>query len=200
MTESTLAVPAQVRRALPDPTALLAAADADADALADRLHDGALQALVVARYAADASVRGADPALARDAVQEALVALRRAVWDLRPRGADDLSASLRELSQRRAAAGAQALVLEVDAAVAARLSAAARAAAYRFVQAACPADGPATVVLARQGGEAVVTGGAVPDDVDGWTARAAALGGSLDTSGSVARLLLPLAPDPEDLR
>jgi hypothetical protein len=30
----------------------------DADAAADALHDGALQALVVARYAADAAVRG----------------------------------------------------------------------------------------------------------------------------------------------
>ncbi len=77
---------------------MLALAEADADAAADGLHDGALQALVVARYAADAAVRGGDPAAARDAVQEALVALRRAVWLLRPRGAQGLLEALRQLA------------------------------------------------------------------------------------------------------
>lgn len=199
MTDSTVAVPvpSQQRRTPPDAPALLAAADADADAFADRLHDGALQALVVARYAADACVRGADPALARDAAQEALVALRRAVWDLRPRGTDDLPASLRELSQRRAAAGAGALDLQVDATACAALSAAARAVAYRFVQAALPSDGPATVRLTAGAGSAVLDAGGIPDDLIGWTARATALGGHLDATGPSAHLLLPLddAPD-----
>src|SRR4051812_25119820 len=45
---------------------LLAAADAEADEAAGRLHDGAVQALVAARYAADAAVRGGDVAAARD--------------------------------------------------------------------------------------------------------------------------------------
>ena len=188
-------VPPQQRRTPPDALALLAAADADADALADRLHDGALQALVVARYAADAAVRGGDPVLARDAVQEALVALRRAVWSLRPRGGDDLPHALSELSSRRAAAGAAALDLELASDVASGLSPAARAAAYRFVQAALPAEGPATVVLARETGAAVVTAGGTPDDLPSWTARASALGGRLDTSGPAARLLLPLLDD-----
>jgi hypothetical protein len=141
----------QQRRAVADAAALLAAADAEADAVADRLHDGALQALVVARYAADAAVRGGDPALARDAVQEALVALRRAVWDLRPRGGGDLASALGELAQRRAAAGAGALELHLDAAACARLSGAARAAAYRFVQAALPSDRPAVVSVTDEG-------------------------------------------------
>lgn len=206
MTDSTtaVAVPLQQRRTPPAAAALLAAADADADAFADRLHDGALQALVVARYAADAAVRGGDPALARDAVQEALVALRRAVWDLRPRGGDDLPGALGELAQRRAAAGASALDVQLDDAACARLSPAARATAYRFVQASAPADGSTAVRLSLEGGAAVVEAGGAPDDLPGWTARATALGGRLDTGGPVARLLLPLdlAPDtdPEDAR
>lgn len=199
MTDSTLAVgvPLQQRRTpAADPAALLGAADADAEALADRLHDGALQALVVARYAADVCVRGGDPVLARDAVQEALVALRQAVWDLRPRGHADLALSLAELASRRAAAGGGVLDLQVDADVCARLSPTARAAAYRFVQA-VPADGPADVRLSETGGFAVLTAGGAPEDVPGWAARAAALGGTLDLSGPCARLLLPL--DPPDL-
>ena len=191
-------VPSQQRRTPTDPTALLAAADADADALADRLHDGALQALVVARYAADAAVRGGDPALARDAVQEALVALRRVVWNLRPRGGDDLPAALGELSSRRAASGAPALELDLDGSVAADLPPAARALAYRFVQAATPADGPVAVAVVAEGPFAVVTAGGAPEDLPGWSARAAAVGGRLDLHGPVARLLLPLNQAPLD--
>ncbi len=199
MTDSTVAVvvPAQQRRTVTDVAGLLSAADAEADAFADRLHDGALQALVVARYAADAAVRGGDPALARDAVQEALVALRRAVWDLRPRGGDDLPTALGELSQRRAAAGAGALDLQLDAAVCDRIPAAARGAAYRFVQAAL-ADGPAVVAVTAEAGCAVVVAGGTPEDLAGWTARATALGGALHTDGPQARLLLPLDETPLD--
>ena len=80
------------------PSAVLALAEAEAAATADALHDGALQALVVARYAADAAVRGGDPAAARDAVQQALVALRRAVWQLRPRGDQGLVTALEQLA------------------------------------------------------------------------------------------------------
>jgi hypothetical protein len=199
MTERLVAVPVppQQRRSVPDARGLLAAADADADALADRLHDGALQALVVARYAADAAVRGGDPVLARDAVQEALVALRRAVWDLRPRGEDDLPAAVGELSSRRAASGSPALDLALDSAVAAALSPTARAVAFRFVQAATPSDGAVVVTLTAEAGSAVVTAGGTPEDLPGWQARAAALGGHLDTSGPCARLLLPLLDDSE---
>ena len=184
-------MPESVLDAAPAPAAaLLAAADAEADAFADRLHDGVLQALVVARYAADAAVRGGDPALARDAVQEALVALRQEVWHLRPRGADDLVAALNELSHHRAAAGAE-LTLDLDAAGAAALSPALRAAVYRFVQAATT-GGSAQVSLRRDGAHVSVEVTASAADLSGWAARAAALGGHLDASGPTSRLLLPL--------
>ena len=208
MSDGLLAVPvpSQQRRDVPapaDPAALLAAAEADADALSDRLHDGALQALVVARYATDAAVRGADPVLARDAVQEALVALRRTVWLLRPRGGDGLGEALTELAKRLVAAGEPVLELAVDGAAADALPAPARALAYRFVQdAAQTAAAGATVRLGREGAYAVlsVTGTVAP----GWTDRAAALGGFLDCPGDcpdgTARLRLPLTladSDPE---
>ena len=185
-------VPAQERRvpgpdAAADALALLAAADADADALADAVHDGALQALVVARYAADAAVRGGDAALARDAVQDALVALRHAVWLLRPRGADDLPGALADLSTRLDAP----LQLDVDADVAAALAPAVRAAAYRFVQ----AGGPGAVSLVRDGDDGLLTVPADVPDAAGWSARARAVGGRLETPN---RLRLPLPHfDPE---
>lgn len=201
MTEHVVAVavPAQLRRAPSEAADLLAAAEADADALADRLHDGVLQALIVARYAADAVVRGSDPVLARDAVQDALVALRRAVWLLRPRGADDLQAALRDLCLRWTDAGA-VVRLDVDAAVAEQLAPLARSVTYRFVQGVL-GDGPAggSVRLARDGSWAAltVTGGTLAD-ATGWTARAAAVGGRLDSAGDPACLLLPLNLTPLD--
>ena len=182
--------------------ALLAAADADADAFADRLHDGALQALVVARYATDAAVRGGDPALARDAVQEALVALRRAVWMLRPRGAEDLPDALGELAKRRVAAGLPPLELDLDPGAAARLAPAARASAYRFVQA-VTADSTgevaAAVRLVAEDSYALLTvTGAGVDDPAAWAARAAALDGRLDRAEDPACLRLPLTPTRSD--
>ncbi|MEX2289426.1 MAG: hypothetical protein WD794_03755 [Mycobacteriales bacterium] len=185
-------VPTQARLAPPDAGSLLAAADADADAVADRLHDGALQALLVARYAADAAVRGADPALAREAVQDALVTLRRAVWQLRPRGGEDLPVALADLSAQRAQAGAPPLDLALDSSVAAALPPAARRAAYRFVQAAAPAAGPAAVRLTHEGDCARLSVTGIPADVAGWTARAAALDGRFEVCGATSRLVLPL--------
>lgn len=205
MTDPVLAalphpVPAQERRGpvVTDAETLLAAVDADADALADALHDGALQSLVVARYAADAAVRGGSAELARDAVQDALVALRRAVWLMRPRGADDLRGALHELSGQLVAAGRPALDLRLDADVAAALPASARVAAYRFVQAAT-GDAPAPAVhLAREGGFAALTVTGSLNDCSAWAARAAALGGRLDTERRALCLLLPLPDtDPE---
>lgn len=200
MLDAMLAVPGpaqaarapQARRAPADATSLLTAADADADAFADALHDGALQALLVARYAADAAVRGADPAVAREAVQDALVTLRRAVWQLRPRGDQDLPAALADLSAQRVEAGATPLGLALDGPVAAVLSPAGRRAAYRFVQAAAPAAGPVAVRLIRDGGCARLSVTGSPADVAGWTARAGALGGRFDVCGDTSRLVLPL--------
>jgi signal transduction histidine kinase len=190
------AVPTQHRRALdddeiPDAVALLAAGDHDLDLLAGALHDDALQALVVARYAADAAVRGGDPLMARDAVQEALVALRRAVWLLRPRGSDGLPAALVELADRLPLQ----LDVDVDVEVAAELAPAARRVAYRFVQAATSTGAHGTaaaVALARDGASAVLTVDGELTDAPGWSARARAVGGRLDAPGGPARLRLPL--------
>ena len=173
-----------------DPVALLSAADVEADALADRLHDGALQALVVARYAADAAVRGGDAALARDAVQDALVALRSAVWLIRPRGGDGLPTALAELSAQRVAAGAPPLDLRVDAPATDALPPAARATVYRLVQA-CSTD---AVDVARDGTDVVVSVAGAVDDTAGWAARARALGGRLQVGAATTRLVLPV-PD-----
>ena len=113
--------------------ALLAAADADLDTLGDRLHDGALQELTGARYACDAVARGADPAVARDAVQHALVSLRRELWLLRPRGEHGLAAALSDLSEQLEAAGRPGLRLQADPVGA--LPPASAVMAYRLVQA-----------------------------------------------------------------
>ncbi len=177
------------------PGDLLEFADADLDALADRLHDGPLQALVAARYACDASVRGAaDPAQARAAVQDALVALRREMWLLRPRGADGLSDALVALSGQRVSAGLPGLSVRLDTGVPAALSPAASAAVYRLVQAV--SRNVSTVLpvrLARCCAGAALDVGGPLDTVDGWSTRARALGGELVADSACTRLLLPLA-------
>lgn len=181
--------------------ALLALADAEADAVADALHDGALQALVVARYAADAAVRGADPALARDAVQEALVALRRAVWLVRPRGDEGLSEALAGLSGHRAAAGDPPLALAVDEDAAAALSTACAAVAYRFVQrAAAASTGPLAVRVGRTPDGVHVEVAVEVADPAGELLRARAVGGAVTAlpGGSTLLLLPPSHPPVEE--
>jgi hypothetical protein len=179
-----------------DPSAVLTLAEADADAAADALHDGALQALVVARYAADAAVRGGDAVLARDAVQEALVALRRAVWLLRPRGEQGLVQALRDLARHLATTGRPPLELDVDAAGAAAadaLAPEAATAAYRLVQHALGRQ-PLTVQVRRTpSGLRLDLDSAVPDPA-GEALRARAVGGHLLTSADGASLRLPLSP------
>jgi len=165
------------------PAALLARADADLDALADRLHDGVLQSLVVARYACDAVARGADPAVARDAVQAALVALRRDVWALRPRTGHGLSAALTELALQRAAAGRPALDLELDDVP---VALAAAAVAYRLVQSVGD-DRRLTVRLTG----AVLDVDAAVEDPAGWALRLHAVGAELLTDATRTRVLLP---------
>ena len=185
------------------PAALLRLADADADALADRLHDDLLQALIVARYAADAAVRGGDAALARDAVQDALVTLRRTVWQLRPRTRPGLVAALDALSLQRVGAGLPALELFLDGAVAAELDPTAASAAYRLVQAvvATAEHRAVEVRLTRSGRRvAVDLDRGVPDPA-GWSLRARAVGGQLVVGTERVRLLLPLTAsgtDPDD--
>jgi hypothetical protein len=177
-------------------SALLLEADEDGDLLADGLHDGPVQALVAARYACDAVVRGADPALARDAVQEALVGLRRSLWHLRPRGADDLPAALAALSARTADAGGPPLELILDTDAAARLARPARGLAFRLVQAVVrDGAGPVRVGLREAGGgvQLVVDGGALAR-AERWRSRVGAVGGELTTGPDRLRLVLPADP------
>jgi signal transduction histidine kinase len=184
-------------------TDLVAAADADADTAADRLHDGPVQALVVAHYAAEAATRGGDPIAARDAVQGALIELRRSLWHLRPRGADEggLTRALEQLSGRLDEAGLPGLGFVVDETLTSALPAAVASTAYRLVQAVAlvPHTDPVRVGLRREGSTAVldVEGGALPE-VDSWVRRASALGGSLTSGGTRTRLTVPLsAPRPK---
>ena len=176
-------------------TALLRLADADADDYADRLHDGVLQALVVARYATDAVARGGDPAMAREAVQDALVALRRTVWLLRPRVTCGLTAALVELSAQRVAAGLPAAVLELDPDVVPLLTRDAAAVAYRFVQAVVDESGsdPVQGSLKRVGRLGALEVDCLVRNPAAWSLRAAALGGGLVVGADRLRLLLPLA-------
>jgi signal transduction histidine kinase len=142
---------------LRDSTApVLEVAVAERDAIADGLHDGPVQALVVARLAADAAVRGGDVPAARDATQAALVELRRALWQIRPRGSDGVLEALQQLSVQRVDAGIPALGLVVE--PEAVLTGRAGSLAYQVVQAAAGSD---CRVAVRSDGPSVVV------DVDG---------------------------------
>jgi signal transduction histidine kinase len=178
------------------PSAVLRLAEADADAAADALHDGALQALVVARYAADAAVRGGDPAVARDAVQEALVALRRAVWLLRPRGEQGLLEALQQLAAQVVQTGGAPVELDVDdtdaSALDAGLSPAAATAAYRLVQRAA-GDVPLTVRVRRTATGLRIALDVPLSDPAGEALRARAVGGALLATRDGASLHLPLS-------
>lgn len=166
----------------------------DRDGLADALHDGPVQALVVARYAADAAVRGGDAALARDAVQSALVELRRFLWHLRPRGAGGLMGALDQLSAQLVEAGGAPVGVLGDAMAATALRGPAAVTAYRLVQAVTRPDaGPVRVTL-RTDGRTLrmdVDGGAELASPDRWQRRAQAHGGDLSTTTGHLRLVLP---------
>jgi hypothetical protein len=166
--------------------ALLDAAEADRDAAADALHDGPVQALVVARLAADVAARGGDASQARDEVQEALVSLRRYLWQVRPRGGAGLADALAQLSSQRLDAGQPPLALVLDA----ELVGTPAVLAYRVVQAAA---GATRVALRADGATATVDvdGGTLPGP-ERWATRARALGGDLFASAGRIRLVLPL--------
>jgi len=173
---------------------VLRLADADLDALADRLHDGALQSLVVARYACDAVTRGADPALARDAVQDALVLLRREVWLLRPRGAQGLRVALDDLASHLTSCGRPGLDLHLADDAVTELGPDAVATAYRLVQAALDARAPDRPLVVRL----TCVPGFVALDLDvgirnaaTWSLRARACGGELVRGEHRTRILLP---------
>ena len=179
----------------------------DRELLADRMHDGALQELLVARLAADAAVRGGRPEAARDAVQDALVGLRRLLWHVRPRAAATCPRRSRALSARLVEVGA--LPVRVLGALAAPgLEPAVAAAAYRVVQAvaldAGPLDRAVTVALrpdpARPGVVVLdVDGGVALADPQHWRDRLRGVGGELDPlpeGGDRLRVVLPLAARP----
>ena len=166
----------------------------DRDEVADALHDGPVQALVVARYASDAAARGGDPAAARDAVQAALVDARRFLWQLRPRGASGFVGALDQLSAHLVEAGGSAVGLLGDVDAAAALRGPAGVTAYRLVQAVARPDGPHVRVRLRVDGEHVlvdVEGGVALASPDRWLRRAQALGGDLQTTAGRLRLALP---------
>lgn len=167
------------------------------DELADALHDGPLQHLVAARYATDAVVRGGDPTHARDAVQQALVEARRALWQLRSRGAQGLGTALSELSVKQVEAGRPPVTVNGPAD---DLVGPPGVLAYRVVQAVATSDDPVRVTALADGDDpgvvvVVIDGGAPLAAADRWTLRARALGGSLSTSAGRVRLVLP-SPDP----
>lgn len=184
---AVLALALRPTRMLPTGLALglLAAADADAHDVADALHDGAVQELVAARYATDVAVRGGDAGPAREAVQTALLSLRRVLWMLRPRAATDggLALALTRLSERLQEAGRPALLLDLDAEACAALPPHGAAVCYRLVQVVAGRAGdPAVTVRVTRSADVVrlEAGGAVPlPDPQRWSVRAAALGADL---------------------
>lgn len=171
------------------------------DHLADALHDGPVQDLVAARYAADLAVRGGDAGPARDAVQRALVALRRTVWQLRPRGADGLVQALQVLSERLVEAGGAPLGLDLDRS-ADRLAPGAATAAYAVVQSAAARPGTLAVRLSAVSGDErrvrlSITGDLPADlpDVARWSRTATAVGGGLRVLDGRVELILPVRPE-----
>lgn len=172
-----------------DAVQLLEAVEADRDDLADALHDGAVQSLVVARYAADAAVRGGSAESAREAVQAALVELRRALWSIRPRGGTGLVTALEQLSTHLAEAGRPPLGLlgGTD------LAGTPAVLAFRLVQAVAGEE-PVRVALRADGDSVLVdvTGGSALPSPERWVRRARALGGDLVASAGRLRLVLPL--------
>ncbi|HUR51883.1 MAG TPA: hypothetical protein VMZ11_07155 [Mycobacteriales bacterium] len=168
--------------------------EADREALADALHDGPVQTLVVARYAADAAARGGDPGIARDALQAAVVELRRFLWHVRPRGSAGFVDAVDQLAAQLTEAGGPSLGLVGDVEAAAALRGAAGVTAYRLVQAVARPDGPAVRVSLRRDGAYLVldvAGGVPLPSPEGWARRVSALGGELQPSEGRTRLLLP---------
>jgi signal transduction histidine kinase len=175
---------------------LLDGVEQDRDELADALHDGPVQSLVVARYAADAAVRGGDPVAARDAVQQALVEVRRTLWHLRPRGATGLLEALQNLSTQLVDAGGQPLEVVGDLAAATALRGPAGTAAFRLVQAVARPDGPPVRLVVRRSEDQLVLdieGAAALIAPERWLQRVRALSGDLSAHTGRLRLALPIS-------
>lgn len=154
--------------------------EAEREELADSLHDGPVQTLVVARYAADAAVRGGDVAEAREAVQQALVEVRHALWRLRPRGGHGLAAALEQLSLHLGGASLE-IRAEGD------ISGAPAVLAFRLVQAVA---GPTPIRVTVQAACVEVEGGTLPSP-ERWVRRAHTLGAHLAVVPGRLQLDLP---------
>ena len=164
------------------------------DDLADALHDGPVQSLVVARYASDAAARGGDAAAARDAVQAALVEARRFLWRVRPRGSAGLVEALDQLSTHLVEAGGQPLAVLGDVEAAAALRGPVGVLAYRLVQALADGSTDTVRVVLRADADTLTVDVAAAldhDQLDRWNRRAQGLGGTLTTSAGRTRLVLP---------
>jgi hypothetical protein len=170
----------------------LAEADAELDALADAFHDGPLQAVVAARWAADAAVRGGDPLAVRTAVHDALVALRRSLWQLRPRGAGGLGEALASLSRRLVECGRPPLDLQLDPVAESRLTPAESVLAYRLVQDAVRpgSELPVRVLLPPSAAALTVSGEGLLPAADRWAVRARVLGATVQAGPHQVRLVL----------
>ena len=179
---------------------LLDGVEQERDELADELHDGPVQALVAARWAADCALRGGDPQVARDAVQLALVEVRWALWHLRPRGRSGLGPALTALAGKVVEAGGPTPVLRGIGGPAGQVTGTVAMAAYRVVQAvARPDAGPVRLDLRVSQARlvAVLDGGADLIPPERWAGRVAALGGELSCASGRTRLDLPI-PEPRN--
>ena len=162
--------------------------EADYASLAGQLHDGPVQTLLAARFAAELAARdGADDLTDVSVlVTTALRELRRVMWELRPRTGEGLGAALEQLAAHDAAGPAPRLFdVTVDHDAAACLTPAAAAIAYRLTQTVLRGATSALRVTVRPyaTGTAVrlqITGAdADIADVDRWRRRAALAGGRL---------------------
>lgn len=118
------------------------AMEAERERIADQLHNGLLQSLVVVRHAIAREGSAGDRSRATEsglpsadaALTDCLAETRRLVWHLRPRTLDaGIGAALDDLAHRFVADGGPHLVVDVSAAPA--LSAEQAAVVYRSVQA-----------------------------------------------------------------
>ena len=135
---------------------------------------------------------------ARDAVQAALVELRRTLWNVRPRGDTGLCAALEQLASQLAERSAPALTVVVGADVAGQRG----VLVYRVVQAVVGSE-PVRVSLRPESNHVIVDidGGSPLPSADRWARRARAHGCDLSASAGRLRLVIPLnAPQGDDAR
>lgn len=184
--------------------------------IADQLHDGPVQDLVAARFGTEMLVRSAatdgidaeDGKAVHSAVSAGLLALRRLMWDLRPRAVGSgLVPALEALRDRLGDSGDIRLDVCLDAGTGSAelvsgLTPTSIETAYRYVQAVLRStavaqrEAPGAIrtvrVELRRTSDAVhlrISAVDLPDHAP-WRSRAQAVGGSLDLQphGSVLRL------------